>query len=150
MRIATEEQYDEIVKIFNQNKDIFPHIRTDYIKRMITSHKCIYTDGIVIMYNRYKRTNKIGNIVAEKYSYTIKQIVNANKGNGNAAKIIQEFLQSVSDPVYLSVRADNERAISFYKKMNFELVGNINWKKGTLPGYVFVYGKQPVTRIPTE
>jgi hypothetical protein len=147
MRVATEDQYNEIVKIFAQNRDIFPHIRGDYILRMIQTHKCIYKDGVVIMYTRYKRNNQIGNVVAEKHSYTIKQIVNVNKGNGMSAKILQEFLQSVSDPVYLSVRADNLRAISFYKKMNFELVGNINWKNGTIPGHVY-HWKCPSLELP--
>lgn len=149
MTLATLDDYEEIIKIFYENRSIFPHIRTDYLKRMIEDKKCYYKDGVVITFNQYKRTNKIGNVCANKNSYTIKQIVNKNKGNGKAAEILKEFLHSVQEPVYLSVRADNERANSFYKKMNFKLIGNISWKNGTIPGYVYLYS-ETTPRISTK
>jgi RimJ/RimL family protein N-acetyltransferase len=149
MKLATLDDYEDIIKIFYENRSIFPHIRTDYLKRMIESKKCFYKDGVVITFNQYKRTNKIGDVYANKNSYTIKQIVNKHKGNGKAAEILKEFLQSVQQPVYLSVRADNVRANSFYKKMNFELVGTINWKNGTIPGHVYLYS-ETTPRISTK
>lgn len=39
--------------------------------------------------------------------------------------------------VWLSVRADNKRAIKFYQKMEFELMGDISWKQGEIKGVIF-------------
>ena len=108
---------------------------------MIRACKCVFQDGIVIMFTRYKRKNKIGNVIAPKGTYTIKQIVNSSMGNGNAQKILTLFLTQVEDDVYLSVRADNARAIQFYIKNNFVKVGTIAWKNGTIPGHVYCYSK---------
>jgi len=137
--VATLSDYDDIKTAFAQNRDIFPHIRTDYIHRMIAKCNCVYYDGVIIFYNFYKRKNKIGNIIAPKGTCTIKQILNTQKGNGNAGKVLNEFLQWANRDVYLSVRSDNLRAINFYKKNNFKLVGEISWKNGTLPGHVYCW-----------
>jgi RimJ/RimL family protein N-acetyltransferase len=137
--VATLSDYDAIKEAFGQNRNIFPHIRTDYIYRMIEKSNCVYSDGVIIMYNFYKRNNNIGNVIAPRGSCTIKQILNTQKGNGNAGKLLNEFLQWCERDVYLSVRADNLRAINFYKKNDFQLIGDISWKSGTLPGHVYYW-----------
>lgn len=139
MILATTSQYDAIVDMFKEQRRLFPHIRLDYITSMIHKNKCVYEDGIVIMFNKYKRNNRIGDVVAPKDSYTIKQIVNKTQGNGNAQKILASFLTEVKTDVYLSVRADNTRAIAFYLKNNFVKVGAITWKDGTISGHVYCW-----------
>lgn len=137
--VATLSDYPEIVKVFGENRDIFPHIRTDYIHRMIEQSKCVYQDGIVITFNVYKRNNAIGTVIAPRGSCTIKQIVNANKGNGVASTVLNEFLDWMGTDTYLSVREDNLRAIRFYLKNGFEWAGTTSWKNGTIPGNVYVF-----------
>lgn len=141
MNIAKTTDYKDIVTVFQDKRKLFPHIRLDYIDSMIRACKCVFQDGIVIMFTRYKRKNRIGNVIAPKGTYTIKQIVNSSIGNGNAQKILTLFLTQVEDDVYLSVRADNARAIQFYIKNNFVKVGTIAWKNGTIPGHVYCYPK---------
>jgi hypothetical protein len=135
--IAVSSDYDSIKSAFAKNRDMFPHIRTDYILRMIHRCNCVYSDGVIIFFNFYKRNNKIGNVVAPKGSCTIKQILNTQPGNGNAGKVLNDFLMWAERDVYLSVRASNSRAIQFYKKNKFNLVGEIGWKKGTILGHVY-------------
>lgn len=145
--IATLSDYEKIKEGFANNRDLFPHIRTDYIHNMIEKCNCVYDKGIIIMYNFYKRNNKIGTVLAPQGSCTIKQILNTDKGNGNAGIVLNNFLQWAERDVYLSVRADNLRAIKFYQKNNFELVGTINWKNGTIPGHVYQW-KYPSQELP--
>lgn len=141
------ENYERVCDIFKKNKAIFPHIRQDYIRKMLREGKCWCERGIVIMFNQYKRNNKIGNITAPLGSFTIKQIVNENIGNGNAALALETFVYDTSRDIYLSVRKDNYRAIAFYKKNMFIEVGSINWKNDTIPGLVFIRKNTHADRI---
>jgi len=137
--LATIDNYEEVKNIFKKYKHLFPHIRQDYIKSMIEKQQCVLEDGVVIMFNQYKRDNKIGNIFAQKNSWTIKQIVTDTQGNGSASKVLEKFLKFVNNDVYLSVRSDNYRARQFYRKNNFQQIGSIYWKSGLIEGSVYVW-----------
>jgi len=41
------------------------------------------------------------------------------------------------EDVYLTVRADNKVARSFYRYKGFEEAGQIAWARGTVPGMVY-------------
>lgn len=141
------ENHEYVCGVFKKHKSIFPHIRQDYIFNMLKSKKCWSKNGIIIMFNQYKRNNKIGNITAPIGSFTIKQIVNESIGNGNAAIELEDFVKFCNSDIYLSVRKDNTRAISFYKKYGFTEVGLIAWKNGTIPGLVFIRKNNNADRI---
>ena len=51
---ATLEQLREIFGLFRAYPAIFPHIRQDALSRRITAGQCVYEDGVVITYQRYK------------------------------------------------------------------------------------------------
>jgi hypothetical protein len=148
--LATMADYDAIVAIFKQHRSIFPHVRTDYIRRMIESKRCFFKNGVVITFTVYQRSNMIGNFRAHKGSICIKQIAAQNPGNGNTEKELNDFLSKWDEICFLSVRADNDRAIRFYKKTGFIPVGKIEWNSksspnGKISGIVF----QRLTK-PTE
>jgi hypothetical protein len=145
--LATIDNYEEVKNIFKKYKHLFPHIRQDYIKAMIEKQQCVFEDGVVIMFNQYKRDNKIGNVVAPRNSWTIKQIVADIQGNGSASKVLEKFLRFVNSDVYLSVRSDNHRARQFYRKNNFQQLGTINWKSGLIEGSVYVWRCSKSTEV---
>ena len=136
---AKIEEIKEVYSIFHKHKEIFPHIRFDYLQRKINSGCCVYDDGVVITYTIYKRKNRIGENVANKGDVMLHQIVNADPSNGNSRKVLERFFEHTVEgkPVWLTVRSDNDRAINFYKKMNFEVMGDIFWMGGKLPGVIF-------------
>ena len=136
-----------ICRVFKKHRAIFPHIRQDYIFNMLKAGKCWYENGVIIMFNQYKRNNKIGNITAPKGSFTIKQIVNENIGSGSATAVLEHFIEFAKEDVYLSVRKDNTRAVNFYKKNGFDEIGKISWKGNTIPGLVFIRKNQNADRI---
>ena len=144
---GTESQIKEIYDTFRLYKDIFPHLRFDYLTRKVKSDRCIYEDDVAITYTIYQRKNKVGTsyenleLKASKGDVMIHQLANANPSNGKSKEIVQRFLEENchGKRVWLTVRQNNDRAVHFYEKMNFENVGTVHWMKGKLPGYVFCY-----------
>ena len=140
MRLATIEEFEEIYEIFKQYKHIFPHIRTDYLKRMILSGNMIYQDGVVITFNQYKHRQRQGHLHAQRDDFVLKQIATSATEKGVTRKVMTEFFEWCSPfPVWLSVRTDNARARAFYVKMGMEETGTMTWAKGTLPGTIYRY-----------
>ena len=139
---AVKSDFEKVKEIFYLHKKWFPHVRTDYMKRMIAKKNLILENDVVITYNFYKRKQKIGDIQAFKGDCILHQIVAKTKGT--ASDVLQRFFKFVNhNPlgkrVYLSVRSDNEMAKNFYLKNNMKLIGKTSWSKGTLPGDVFVH-----------
>ena len=138
---AKETDYGVVKDIFNQHKEWFPHIRQDYIKRMIASNNLILDNEVIITYNYYKKKQRIGTITAQQGDCVLHQIAAKNKGT--ASKILQEFFKWNNRRVFLSVRSDNIIAKKFYEKNGMDLVGFTSWSKGgvknALPGDVYMY-----------
>ena len=51
-------------------------------------------------------------------------------------KIFQDFLNKHKTKFYLDVKKDNKRAINFYKKNNFVIVGEKKFGLMKIPGLV--------------
>ena len=136
MNHAKETDFESVKEIFYQHKKWFPHIRTDYMKRMIAKENLIFDNDVVITYNFYKRKQRIGDVIAQQGDCILHQIA-AKHHNGSASQALQKFFEFVNPRrVYLSVRSDNEIAKKFYVKNNMKLIGSTTWAKGTQPGDV--------------
>ena len=141
MNHAKETDFESVKEIFYQHKKWFPHIRTDYMKRMIAKENLIFDNDVVITYNFYKRKQRIGDVIAQQGDCILHQIA-AKHHNGSASQALQKFFEFVNPRrVYLSVRSDNQIAKKFYLKNNMKLVGSTSWAKGTLPGDVYLYDR---------
>ena len=141
MNHAKETDFESVKEIFYQHKKWFPHIRTDYMKRMIAKENLIFDNDVVITYNFYKRKQRIGDVIAQQGDCILHQIA-AKHHNGSASQALQKFFEFVNPRrVFLSVRSDNEIAKKFYLKNNMKLVGSTTWAKGTLPGDVYLYDR---------
>ena len=139
MNHAKETDFESVKEIFYQHKKWFPHIRTDYMKRMIAKENLIFDNDVVITYNFYKRKQRIGDVIAQQGDCILHQIA-AKNHNGSASQALQNFFDFVKPRrVFLSVRSDNEIAKKFYLKNNMKLVGATSWARGTLPGDVYLY-----------
>ena len=135
---AKMEDFETVKEIFYQHKKWFPHIRTDYMRRMITKGCVVLDREVVITYNYYKRKQRIGDVLAQQGDCVLHQIAAKNK-DGSASEVLQRFFKYVNRRVYLSVRSDNEIAKRFYFRNNMKLVGGTSWARGTLPGDVYLY-----------
>ena len=139
---AKEADTIEVKSIFKQHKEWFPHIRQDYIKRMIDSGNLILDNDVIITYNYYKKKQRIGTVTAQQGDCVLHQIAAKNR-NGSASQALQDFFKWTNRRVFLSVRNDNLIAKKFYEKNGMDLVGFTSWSKGgvkdALPGDVYMY-----------
>ena len=141
MRHATVEDFDAVKGIFKKNRDVFPYLRFDSLKHKIEEGKVVYDTGVVITYNKYKRKQKLGNVQANMGDIVIQEIV--KEEGGDAEDVFLRFVDFVVEDVWLTVRRDNERAKKFYDRVGMELVGEVFWSKGTIPGDVYLYKQNP-------
>ena len=88
MRLAVHNDFDEIKEIFYHHKKWFPHIRTDYMKRMISKKNIVFQDGVLITFHHTKRKQKVGDVQVNKGETVLHQIANKESGNGKAKKIL--------------------------------------------------------------
>ncbi len=139
MQHADLSDFEEVKNIFYQYRDIFPHIRTDYLTRQIEGGHCILKDGIVITYNFYKRPQPIGTALAGKFHCILHQIVKDSNKYTSAGLVLQEFFEYAKADVWLSVRRDNVVAKKFYERQGMKLVGECSWADETLPGDVYLH-----------
>ena len=135
---ATMEDYPSIKEIFKTYKDLFPHVRQDYLRNNISKNNVIYENEVVIVYNKYKKNTNIGTFKALKGTYILHQIV-TTKHDGRASIVFNKLLNNINDPLYLTVRAANQKAVDFYIRNGLKEIGTISWAKNTIPGKVFGY-----------
>ena len=141
MNYATIKDFDEVWKIFKDNKEWFPHVRSFHIKNRLNWGQIILDDGVLITQQMYQQTRKIGqdtNVKVQAGSYLIHQIINSDKSNGKAKTVIRRYFDHVETDVYLTVRKENIVANSFYKKVGMKDIGTINWSKGAMKGIVWL------------
>jgi len=136
---ATLTQSAVVWDIFKKHRSIFPHIRTDYLKRQLSKNNVIFDKGVVIVNNEYQRKVKLNKKVFEKGTYIIHQIVNSVRGNGNATKVLKKFLNSLTNVrrCILTVRKSNIVARKFYERMGFKQVDTISWSNKTIKGIIY-------------
>ena len=147
LRYATIEEAKEVYSIVSQYKDIFPHVRYDYINRKINANRCILDSGVTMTFTIYRRAQQVGidnrrhRIRAEKGDIMIHQVASKNAGDGNAKIVFEKFLKQdfKGRRIWLQVRQDNERAIKFYEKIGMQRAGTVFWMNGNLAGYTYVY-----------
>jgi RimJ/RimL family protein N-acetyltransferase len=148
---AKEIDTIEVKSIFKQHKEWFPHIRQDYIKRMIASGNLILDNDVIITYNYYKRNYKLvkssmgemsQKIIMQPNDCILHQIAAKNR-NGSASEALQKFFKWTNRRVFLSVRSDNVIAKAFYERNDMKLIGKTSWTKdgvkNALPGDIYLY-----------
>ena len=145
------DDFDEVWQIFKDNKEWFPHVRTDYMRRMIASGNLILDNDVIITYNYYKRNYKLvkssmgemsQKIIMQPNDCILHQIAAKNR-NGSASEALQRFFKWTNRRVFLSVRSDNVIAKAFYERNDMKLIGKTSWTKdgvkNALPGDVYMY-----------
>ena len=139
MKTATINQLDEVYSVFRQHKEYFPHIRKDKLQREIENQNIIFDSGVVLAHQMYKRAVSLGNKRFEKGTAIIHQIANKNQGNGNAYKILNQFINSLSSKCrcVLTVRKSNNTARKFYERNGFNVVGKIKWSNNSIDGLIY-------------
>ena len=141
MRHATLADLNIVYGHFQNRRDWFAHVRKDKLERQIDAGQCIYQDGVVITYQRYKRAGKVvqaSNVRAQAGDVIIHQILNSNQFNGAAGKVFDQFMEEMKGSmVYLAVRHDNKVARSFYERHGMSDAGKASWADGSILGRIY-------------
>ena len=158
MNHATLDNLEEIMNVFKQYGDTFPHIRKDKIETMIEFHNVIWEEGVLITYNHYKRKQKVAMMSmkirvlsayeAQKGDCILHLIAAKNQGDGSGKRVFEKFIKyNKGRDIVLSVRTENDRAIKFYKKNGFIKVSDIEWGKDKqVKGQVYLLEQKPLYR----
>ena len=127
---------NRLYSIFRQYKDIFPYMRKDYLQRKIDAGNILYKFGVVIVFQKYKKSVHIGTCFIPAGDYMLSEMVNSEPGNGLAGLVLLDLIESVDYTIWTTVRRDNKRAVRFYYKMGFKKKGEVKWKNNTIPGLI--------------
>ena len=144
MKHATEQDFDEVWDYFVENRKLFPHIRTDKVKRQIKDGQVILDDGVLITYQIQNQNRKIGRdttVRVSKGDCVLHQIVVRPKGQGLGERGLTSFFHFINTSVFLTVRRNNEPAGRLYSKVGMKRVGDISWGEGKILGDVYCWSK---------
>ena len=96
MRFATEEDFTEVYGLFKKNHDLLPHARMGYVARKIEDRRCIFTDGVVIIFEIYEKSVQVGkNTKSELSDCHINQIVSTAR-DGSASRVLNQFFDFIA------------------------------------------------------
>ena len=131
-----------LTKIFQQYPDIFPSGYFRFLGARLQNHidkKTLwYKNGVILTWIKYQKTvKKTPKCIIKPGDVKLDQIVNKNQGNGAGKKVVLQFLKKFEkNRIWLEVRANNKRAIRFYRDRGFKKVCKI--KFGEIPGIMMV------------
>ena len=138
---ASLDEIKDIYAVFKAYPHIFPHMRFDRLQRMIRDGQCIWHEGIVITYQQYKKSVRLGSVTVPMHTTCLHQIGKSKTAaSGAASRVFQSFLSTyVPRALVLTVRADNTTACAFYEREGLRQIGEITWSQQgqPLPGYVY-------------
>ena len=143
MRLAREEDSQEIYELYQKNHKFFPNITIGHISNRIKKRECIYTEGVVIIFRIHQKTVQIGDNTQSKMSDCVLNQIVTSFLNGSASRVLNRFfdyiasLPHASGVIHLSVRSDNECAKKFFERNEMELVDKTSWDKGKIEGDVY-------------
>ena len=142
MRHASLRDLKAIYRHFQSRRDVFPHIRKDRLRNRIEAGQCVYQNGVVITFQKYKKRTRVGNVQIPAGSIMLHQILNGRQFNGAGRRVFRQFVDEIVKPsrgdLYLSVRTGNAVACRFYERHSMKVAGTVDWKNGTIPGLVYL------------
>ena len=139
---SKSKRVKRLIKIFQQYPEIFPSGYFRFLGARLQNHidkKTLwYKNGVILTWIKYQKTvKKKPKCIIKPGDVKLDQIVNKNQGNGAAKKIVLQFLKKFEkNRIWLEVRANNKRAIRFYKDRGFKRVCKI--KFGEIPGIMML------------
>ena len=130
---SKSKRVKRLIKIFQQYPEIFPSGYFRFLGARLQNHidkKTLwYKNGVILTWIKYQKTvKKKPKCIIKPGDVKLDQIVNKNQGNGAAKKIVLQFLKKFEkNRIWLEVRANNKRAIRFYKDRGFKRVCKIKF-----------------------
>ena len=133
--IATLKDYDDVISAFRLYRNIFPHLSPTDIKKSIQNKELIWKYGVAIQFKYYKQKRKKGSFTTKVGDINLMKMCKANGGMPDT--VFNEWLDLLErGRIVLSVRQENQQAIKFYERHNFNIQTEISWNEDKIKGYV--------------
>ena len=133
--IATLRDYDDVISAFRLYRNIFPHLSPTDIKKSIQNKELIWKYGVAIQFKYYKQKRKKGTFTTKVGDINLMKMCKANGGMPDT--VFNEWLDLLKrGRIVLSVRQDNQPALKFYERHNFNIQSEISWGKGKIKGWI--------------
>jgi hypothetical protein len=137
MRLAEPSDLKAIYRMFAVLRgQMFPHVRQDALERRIRAKECVFDSDVVLVFQRYKKRTRVGDVDIPAGSVMLHQIVNGNQFNGAGGRLFDRFHDEMAADLYLSVRAENTIARRFYERHGMKAVGKVSWA-GDAKGVIY-------------
>ena len=141
MLLAKLSELNTIYGLFACHREVFPHVRQDYLRRRIEARQCVYEDGVVITFRQYRKRTRVGGLDIPSGAIMLHQIANTKQFNGAGSRVFDRFFDEIVVPshgdLYLTVRTENTVACQFYERHGMKRVGIVAWSDGTIPGLIY-------------
>ena len=133
--IATLRDYDDVISAYRLYRNIFPHLSPTDIKKSIQNKELIWKYGVAIQFKHYKQKRKKGTFTTKVGDVHLMKMCKVNGGMSDLA--FNEWLDLLNrGRIVLSVRQDNQPALKFYERHNFNIQSEMSWGKDKIKGYV--------------
>lgn len=159
-----DEAIEKVMAIIDLYPEIFPHLHKQgfKLKKYFAKAGVILQDGVVITFSRYGnsgRMSKNATTYKKRGDFILHQIASDRSINGATKKVLDEFVEYCknksgihAENLFLTVRAANQRAVSFYERYGFVKDSDIHWtskKDGIIKGIVYRLKLIPEKNIET-
>ena len=133
--IATLRDYDDVISAFRLYRNVFPHLTPTDIKKSIQNKELIWKYGVAIQFKYYKQKRKKGTFTTKVGDIHLIKMCKVNGGLSDMA--FNEWLDLLKrGRIVLLVRQNNQPALKFYERHNFNIQSEISWGKDKIKGYV--------------
>ena len=133
--IATLRDYDDVISAYRLYRNIFPHLSPTDIKKSIQNKELIWKYGVAIQFKHYKQKRKKGTFTTKVGDINLMKMCKVNGGMSDLA--FNEWLDLLKrGRIVLSVRQDNQPALKFYERHNFNIQSEISWGKDKIKGWI--------------
>lgn len=133
-KYAVIEDLESIKLLIKNNYKWFSNINENTFYKKIYKKECIYENGVLLTFKILQK-KKLANFEIQPNNTILEQMVreNLDRKSSYAEHIFTKFVNCTLGNTYLSVHANNRRAIKFYKKMGMlvkaDYISNLDNKK---------------------
>ena len=142
-KYASAKDLESINQLIVKNSKWFSHLKKNHFRKKIMRKECIYENGVVLSFRITKKLERLGTFKILKNNTILEQIVRENLeiNNSYTEHVFTKFINCAVGHTYLSVNVNNNRAISFYKKMQMIVLGNYISEIDNKKRIIFMYKK---------
>lgn len=118
MKTATLRDLPAIQAAFSAYPQEILPVPKSILEHAVVNGQMIWDSGVALYFRRSTDRRYCGVDIGAG-AYQVMDIANVSPGNGQAKRVLMEFIREVHSKVFLLVKTDNHRAQEFYERLGF-------------------------------